>query len=87
MPMGDLRSHRLIVAKGLLFVLLAVLAGTLLVARHPEPVTAVLLLVVVWAAARACYFAFHVIEHWLDPGYRFSGLVSAIVWLWRRARS
>jgi hypothetical protein len=34
-----------------------------------------LLLVAIWAFCRAYYFAFYVIEHYVDPAYRFSGLI------------
>jgi hypothetical protein len=30
----------------------------------------------VWRFARASYFAFYAIEHYIDPGYRFAGLPS-----------
>ena len=35
---------------------------------------ALLLGVAVWCFARAYYFAFYVIEHYIDPSYRFSSL-------------
>ncbi|MGJ8697473.1 MAG: hypothetical protein ACSHYF_14240 [Verrucomicrobiaceae bacterium] len=31
---------------------------------------------VIWSSARLYYFAFYVIEHYLDPNFRFSGLFS-----------
>jgi len=37
-----------------------------------------LLAVSVWCFCRSYYFAFYVIEHYVDPGYRFSGLGSFI---------
>ena len=30
----------------------------------------------VWCAARCYYFMFYVIEHYVDPAYRFSGLLA-----------
>jgi hypothetical protein len=36
---------------------------------------AFLLLLAIWAFCRAYYFAFYVIEHYVDPEYRFSGLL------------
>ena len=41
-----------------------------------------LLTISVWCFCRAYYFAFYVIEHYVDPGYRFSGLWSFVVYLW-----
>ena len=49
----------------------------------PRPRTAVLLAVAVWSFARAYYFAFYVIEHYIDPSYRFAGLVSLLRYLAR----
>jgi hypothetical protein len=42
-------------------------------------VTPVLLLfLVVWASARLYYFMFYVIERYIDPSYRFTGIGSAL---------
>ncbi len=83
--MGDLKSHRLIVAKGFLFLLMGGLASGLLLAEHADLRTAALLAVAVWAFCRFYYFAFYVIERYVDPSYRFSGLV-AFVRYWARRR-
>ncbi len=40
----------------------------------------------VWAFCRAYYFAFYVIEHHVDPGYRFSGLISFVAYALRKDR-
>jgi hypothetical protein len=72
--MGDLKHRKLIYAKGVLFLLLGVLAGGTLVLLHPEWRTAALLAVAVWAFSRFDYFAFYVIEHYVDPGFKFAGL-------------
>lgn len=55
--MKDLRSPFLIIAKGILFFLLASLSSLLLFAESPHTRTALLLLVLVWASARAYYFS------------------------------
>lgn len=86
MDLGDLKSERLIVAKGLLFLVLGLLAGGLLLAEHWEWRVAMLLSVCVWAFCRFYYFAFYVIERWVDPAYRFTGLVAFARWLARRGR-
>jgi len=74
--MPDLTNPRLIYAKGFLFLLGGVLASVLLLLEHPSLQVAFLLAVAVWCFARAYYFAFYVIEHYVDPGYRFAGLWS-----------
>jgi len=43
-----------------------------------------LLAVAVWCFARSYYFAFYVIERYVDPGYRFAGLGSFVRYLLRR---
>ncbi|MBK7404893.1 MAG: hypothetical protein IPJ41_09735 [Phycisphaerales bacterium] len=72
--MGDLRDPRLMYMKAGLFVLIGLLSGLGLLLEHPRLRTALLLGVCVWACCRAYYFAFYVIEHWIDPGYRYAGL-------------
>ncbi len=76
MKLGDIKDVRLLYAKGGLFVLGGLLASGLLIAECPTWRVAVLLAVAVWCFARAYYFAFYVIEHYADPGYRFAGLGS-----------
>jgi hypothetical protein len=44
----------------------------------------VLLAIAVWAFCRAYYFAFYVIEHYVDPGYHLSGLGSFARYLMRK---
>ncbi len=72
--------------KAALFVVIAVLAAAVLVAREPTYTTVGCVAAIAWASSRAYYFAFYVIEHYVDPGYRFAGLWSFAVWLWRERR-
>ena len=82
--MKDLTDPRWIKFKGLLFLLVGVLAAVLLFLEAPTLRVAVLLAIVVWCFCRAYYFAFYVIEKYVDPGFRFSGLCSAVKYLCRR---
>ena len=83
--MKDITNPNWIKAKGLLFFLIGVLAATLLVLEHPNWKIAVLLAIAIWCFCRFYYFAFYVIERYVDPAYRFSGLWSfARYWLHRR---
>jgi hypothetical protein len=50
------------------------LAAILVVAQAPSLTTVLLLAVCVWGFCRAYYFAFYVIEHYIDPGYKYAGL-------------
>lgn len=81
--MPDL-SPRWIYVKGVLFLLTGLAAGTLLVAEHPTLKVVLLLALTVWCFARFYYFAFYVIEKYVDPGYRFSGLGSFVMYLLKR---
>lgn len=82
--MPNLTSHRLIYAKACLLLLGGLLASLLLILENPAPKTVLLLAIAVWCFARAYYFAFYVVEHYVDPGYRFAGLVSFARYLLRR---
>ena len=72
--MADIRSPKLLYLKGALFLLLGVLASGLLLAEHPDWKFAALLALSIWAFARAYYFVFYVIEHYIDPEFKFCGL-------------
>lgn len=74
--MKDLTDARWIKLKGLLFLLLGTAAGLLLFLEEPTLKVALLLALTIWCFCRFYYFAFYVIEHYVDPGYRFSGLLS-----------
>ncbi len=41
-------------------------------------------LICIWSFCRCYYFAFYVIEHYVDSGYRFSGLGSFVKYWWRK---
>jgi hypothetical protein len=84
--MGDIKSHKLIIAKGFLFLFAGLLAAAGLLAEVPSLRVAFLLAVAVWCFARFYYFAFYVLEHYVDPGYRFAGLGSFVTYFWRRWR-
>jgi len=72
--MANLTNPRLIYAKGFLFLLGLLLSCATILLEHPSLRTALLLLVAVWCSARFYYFAFYVIQHYVDPTYRFAGL-------------
>jgi hypothetical protein len=74
--MTDLSNSSAIKEKGLLFLLGGLLSATLLVIEHPEWKTALLLALSIWCFCRFYYFAFYVIERYVDSSFRFSGLWS-----------
>ncbi len=79
--MTDITSPRLLYLKAFLLLLGGVLASAIILLEHPDWKLAALLIAVVWCFARAYYFAFYVIEHYVDDGYRFSGLWSFVRYL------
>ncbi len=82
--MKDLTDSRWIKLKGVLFLLIGILSSVLLIVEHPSWKVAGLLAISVWCFCRFYYFAFYVIEHYVDPEYRFSGLGSFVVYLCSR---
>jgi hypothetical protein len=80
-PMTDLTSPRWIKFKGLLFLLLGVCATTLILLEHPSWRVGLLLSVAIWSFCRFYYFAFYVIEKYVDPSFRFAGLSSFVRYL------
>jgi hypothetical protein len=86
--MRDLSNPQWIKLKGLLFFLLGTSSAVLLLVEAPVPRVALLLMIAIWAFCRAYYFAFYVIEHYVDPTYRFSGILSFLRYITsRRANS
>ena len=83
---GDLKSSRVILVKGILFLIAGLMAAGVLLAENPGMRTFVLLSTCVWCFCRFYYFAFYVIQHYVDPGYRFAGLGSFVYYLWQRSR-
>jgi hypothetical protein len=85
--MSDLTNPRLIYLKGFLFLLCGVMSGGLLILDSPTLKTALLVILTVWCIARFYYFAFYVIQHYVDPSYRFAGLWSFARYLLSRKRA
>jgi len=85
--MKDLTNPRWIKLKGILFLFLGLLSAALLLFEHPTLKTGLLLVLAIWCFCRFYYFAFYVIEKYIDPSYRFAGLSSLLLYfLSERAR-
>lgn len=82
--MGDLKNPKLIYLKGFLFLLIGLAASTLLLIEVPSLKVALLLVLAIWSFARAYYFAFYVIQHYVDDTYKFAGLWSFVRYLFRQ---
>jgi hypothetical protein len=81
---GDLQNPRVIYFKGFLFLICGVLAGAGVVLENPTLRTTLLLTIAIWCFCRCYYFAFYVIEHYVDPSFRFAGLIDFVKYLSRR---
>ena len=84
--MKDLTNPFWIKLKGLMFLIIGVVAGALLFLDDPTWRTAALLGLVIWSFCRFYYFAFYVIEKYVDPSYKFSGLISVAHYLLGRRK-
>lgn len=84
--MKDITDPRIIKLKGVLFLVCGALASLLLIARAPSIINFLLLVIAIWSFARFYYFAFYVIQHYVDPGFRFAGLMAFFRYLMRRSK-
>ena len=82
--MTDLKNPKWIISKGLLFLLLGVFAAGFLVFLTARLDVLVLLFISIWAFCRFYYFAFYVIQNYVDSDYKFDGLYSVVIYLLRR---
>ena len=84
--MKDLTSPFWIKAKGFLFLVVGLFSALLLVLEHPSLRVGLLLGLSIWCFCRFYYFAFYVIEKYVDPKFKFSGLWSFLCYLLSRKR-
>ena len=78
--MSDLKNPAVIYAKGFLFLVAGCVAAALVILERPALKVVVLLAITVWSFCRFYYFAFYVIEHYVDPSYKFAGLGSFVLY-------
>jgi len=84
--MADLKDPKWIWFKGWLFLALGFAAATLVFLESPSWRNALYLGVTIWAFCRFYYFAFYVIERYVDSTHRFSGLGAFAAYVWRKKR-
>ncbi len=82
--MKDLSNPFWIKLKGILFLIIGIVAVVLIFLDSLRWQTGGLLAVAVWSFCRFYYFAFYVIEKYVDRNYKFSGLISFLKYLLRR---
>jgi uncharacterized membrane protein len=85
--MRDLTNPFWIKFKGILFLIIGILSSALLIIETQfNWRVAIMFVIAIWCFCRFYYFAFYVIEHYVDPGYRFSGLWSFFGYLISKRR-
>jgi uncharacterized membrane protein len=85
--MRDLTNPFWIKFKGILFLIIGILSSALLIIETQfNWRVAIMFVIAIWCFCRFYYFAFYVIEHYVDPGYRFSGLWSFFGYLISKKR-
>ena len=82
----DLKNPRWMYLKAVLLICTGLMSFAAIVLEHPSLKVVVFLLIAIWAFARAYYFAFYVIGHYIDPSYRFAGLFSFARYVLSRKR-
>ena len=85
--MGDLKNKKLIYLKGFLFLFGGVVASLIVLLEHFSWKITAMLALAIWCFCRAYYFAFYVIEHYVDPNYKFAGLWSFIKYVFQKNKS
>ncbi len=76
--MADIKNPKLIYFKGFLFLVTGFVSAALLLLLAPSFRVAILFAISVWCFCRFYYFAFYVIQHYVDADFRFSGLIDFI---------
>lgn len=85
--MRDLTNPKLIFLKAALFLVIGFASGALLLLEAFDWRRLLLLCLTVWGFCRFYYFAFYVIEKYVDPSHRFSGLGAFVAYCFRKRGS
>jgi hypothetical protein len=80
----DIKKPKMFYLKGGLFVLSGLLACVGILLNAPNWRVAALLAIAIWSFSRAYYFAFYVVQHYIDPSFRFAGLWAFVRYLIKR---
>jgi hypothetical protein len=83
---GDIKSRKLLIAKGLLFALVTQLAAAGLLLQNLHWETVILLLIFAWSACRFYYFLFYVLEHYAGRDRNYSGILDEVKHLLNKCR-
>jgi len=81
--MKELTNPGWIKFKGILFLLIGCAAVVLLLVENWSMRTVLLLGVAIWSFCRFYYFAFYVIQNYVDAGHKFTGLLDFVRYLFK----
>ena len=84
--MKDLTRSASMWVKAILLLLIGAVSATLIFLEAPSFKLGLLLCLAIWGFCRAYYFAFYVIENYIEPGFHFSGLISFCRYLMGKPR-
>jgi hypothetical protein len=82
--MKDLSNPFWIKFKGILFLVIGIVCVVLLLLDNLKWQTGMLLALAIWSFCRFYYFAFYVIEKYVDSKYKFSGLIDFAKYLLKK---
>lgn len=82
--LSDLKSSKVIHLKGWLFLFLGIFSAVLLLVESFNYKVAALLAICIWSFCRFYYYAFYVVEKYVDSGYKFAGLLSFVIYLLKK---
>ena len=71
----DITNPKILKLKGILFLILGLIASALLFIQIPRWQNLVLIVITIWAFSRFYYFAFYVLHHYADPNFKYAGLI------------
>ena len=82
--LGDIKSTKVILVKGFLFLVVGVLALAIVALETQSLRVMALAVISIWAFCRFYYFMFYCIEKYVDPSYKFAGLGSFVAYMLRK---
>jgi len=79
----DIKSKRLLHAKGFLFLILGITAAGAIFIESQNIRTVVLLLITIWAFCRFYYYLFYVLEKYICRDQKYAGILDALKYVIR----
>ncbi len=75
-----------ILIKAILFLVILALCTFIILTTNDLFAETVAVAILMWSSARLYYFCFYVIHTYLDPTFKFTGIVSALRWIFTKPR-